>query len=219
MTLPKTEASVLQPRRRQPSRGPLLLFLLLVAAALLGVYLLIRPRLEFTNHLAAPVRLTVDDDAPRSLAPGESVRVPVPWGKTIVAAWELVRPLSADGRPMGDEVRESVPARGRWGTTSRRASARGTAGDFFAPLITNASEDLLRVTVNAGLEGALDCGCAVRPNARRAFIGYYRLYQNSTVQAKGSGGRSARFQDLGSKVVAPDGTVGLRFESRDLRTR
>jgi len=91
-------------------------------------------------------------------------------------------------------------------------------GNYFAPLITNASHDVWRVTVNAGLEGAADCGCAVRPDARRAFIGYYRLYVNSTVQAK-AGDRSAVFADLGPKVVSRDGTIGLRFTTEDLRTR
>lgn len=217
MTLPKTEASVLQPRRRRPSRGPLLQFLLLVAAALAALYLFGRPRLEFTNQLAAPVRLSVDAGQPRLVPAGSSVRVAAPWGRTMVAEWELDRPLSADGRPMGEEVRGSMVQRGTWGTIRRGAMARGPAGDYFAPLITNASEDQLRVTVNAGLEGALDCGCAVRPGGRRVFIGYYRLYQNSTVQAKASGGRTALFRDLGSSVVTPDGAVGLRFESKDLR--
>ncbi len=217
MTLPKTDAAVLQPRRRRPSRGPLLLFVLLVAVTLGGLYFLARPRIEFTNRLAGPVRLTVGDDAPRMIQPATSVRVGTPWGKTLVAAWELDRPLSADGRPMGEELRGSVVERGTWGTTRRSAVARGRDGNYFAPLITNASEDLLRVRVNAGLEGALDCGCAVRPGARRVFLGYYRLYQNSTVQGRASGGRVAAFRDLGPSVVAPDGTVGLRFESRDLR--
>ena len=107
--------------------------------------------------------------------------------------------------------------RGIWGTIRRSAKARGPDGNFFAPLITNASEDLLGVTVNAGLEGALDCGCAVRPGGRRVFVGYYRLYRNSTVKARASGGRSATFRDLGARVVANDGTLGLRFEANDLR--
>ena len=216
MTQPK-EASVLQPRRRQPSPGPLLLFLLLVAAALGGLYLLSRPRLEFSNQLAGPVRLAVDGAPPRMVPPGSSLRVAAPWGRTLVATWELDRPLSADGRPMGEELRGSIVERGTWGTVRRGAMARGPDGNYFAPLITNAGEDQLRVTVNAGLEGALDCGCAVRPGARRVFLGYYRLYQNSTVEAKASSGRVARFRDLGPSVVAPDGTVGLRFEGRDLR--
>lgn len=217
MTSPKPEAGILQPRRRQPSRRPLLLFLLVVAAALGGLYLLMRPRLEFTNRLAAPVRLAVDDAPPRLVAPGASVRVAAPWRKRLVAAWELARPLSADGQPMGDELRGSVIEQGIWGTIRRGATARGPDGNFFAPLISNASDDQLRVTVNAGLEGALDCGCAVRPGGRRVFVGYYRLYQNSTVQAGTSGGRVATFRDLGPSVTSPDGTVGLRFETRDLR--
>lgn len=217
MTQPALAPGVLPPRRRRPSRAPLLLFLLLVAAAMAAIAFLVRPRLEFTNQLAAAVRLAVDNAPPRLVRPGSSVRVAAPWRGTLVAQWELDRPLSADGRPMGEELRGSVVERGKWGTIRRRAAARGPVGNFFAPLITNASEDQLRVTVNAGLEGALDCGCAVRPGARRAFVGYYRLYQNSTVQGRGSEGRSATFRDLGASVVAPDGTIGLRFEGRDLR--
>lgn len=219
MTQPEPERGVLPRRRRQPSRRPLLLFLAAVVVVLgtLGtLYALVRPRLVLANHLAGPVRLTIDDHAPRVVAPAGSIRVAVPWRKTIVATWELVRPLSADGRPMGEEVRGTLLGRGRWGTIRDSAVARGPTGDYFAPLITNASDELLRITVNAGLEGALDCGCAVRAGARRAFIGYYRLYQNSTVQAKASGG-TAVFRDLGPQVTASQGSLGLRFETKDLR--
>ena len=91
--------------------------------------------------------------------------------------------------------------------------------DYFAPLVTNASGDLLRVTVNAGLAGARDCGCAVRPGATRVFLGYYRLYQNSTVRVRSPAGGEATFRDLGPQVKSRDGTVGLRFEDKDLRPR
>jgi hypothetical protein len=117
---------------------------------------------------------------------------------------------------MGEEVRGSVVKGDPRGTVRLSAAHRGAAGDYFAPLITNASSDLLRVKANAGLEGALDCGCAVRPGARRVFIGYYRLYGNSTVEARTADGRAATFRDLGSSVVSPDGALGLRFESKDL---
>jgi hypothetical protein len=71
--------------------------------------------------------------------------------------------------------------------------------------------------VNAGLRGAVDCGCAVRPGARRVFIGYYRLFRNSTVVVRAPGAGSAAFRELGPRVTAPDATVGLRFEDKDLR--
>jgi hypothetical protein len=207
--------------RRAPAKSAnlllILLLTLLIVALLAGGYTRVRPQVGFSNGLRAPVRLAAAQDLPRTVAPGESVRVPVPWGKTTLVTWELIRPLSADGKPMGEEIRGSVLAPGSWGTTRRSARARSSDGDYFAPLITNASEDLLRVTVNAGLEGSRDCGCAVRPGARRAFIGYYPLYQNSTVLARAGARRSAAFRNLGPQVVAPDGAIGLRFESKDLR--
>ena len=188
---------------------------LLVAA--LAAHLLGRPRLAFTNRLAAPVRLVVGRNPPRSVAPGETIRQSLSRGGSVLAQWELVRPLSADGRPMGSDIRGSIVMAEPSGTMERSAQARGPDADYFAPLISNGSSDQLRIVVNAGLEGALDCGCAVRPGARRVFIGYYPLYQNSTVRARTADGRTATFRDLGSSVTNPDGTVGLRFVVRDLR--
>jgi hypothetical protein len=200
---------------------PVLLLLLLLAATGAGALLLLRPHVEFTNGLAGPVRLVLADVPPRTVAAGEAVRLAVPRGRTVVAQWELARPLSADSAPMGEEVRGSSVLRQPSGTLRIRAASRTRDGAFFAPLITNASGRPLRMTVNAGLQGAVDCGCAVRPGARRVFIGYYHLFQNSTVQARavggGQGGASATFRDLGSQVTAADGAVGLRFEDKDLR--
>ncbi|MFL5401324.1 MAG: hypothetical protein ACJ8BF_00715 [Gemmatimonadales bacterium] len=203
----------------RPPYGPIGLFLLvlLLLAAGTGWYLFTRPRLVFTNQLAAPIRIAGGEDTPLTLAPGETIRKTMSGSRAFVAQWELIRPLSADGRPMGSEVRGSVVVRAPSGTVRRSASARGSDADYFAPLITNAGADLLRIVVNAGLEGSLDCGCAVRPGAHRVFIGYYPLFQNSTVRARTPDGRAATFRNLGPNVTAADGSVGLRFESADLR--
>jgi hypothetical protein len=195
----------------------LLPVLLLAVAAAAAAYLLLgRTRLRFTNRLAAPVRLALDGRVD-TLAPGETAELAAPRDGTTVAEWELVRPLSADDAPMGEAISGAVVVRGR-GTVMDSAWVRQGEADYFAPLITNASGSLLRVTVNAGLQGALDCGCAIRPGASRVFIGYYRLYANSTVRAHAPAGE-ATFRDLGPQVTRRDGTVGLRFETRDLRPR
>jgi hypothetical protein len=218
---PSPEEPIFRFRRTVPSPGArrtlLVIPLALIVVALAAWYFLSRPTLVFTNELAGSVRLSADQEPPLTLAPGQTVRRAMPRGRAIVAQWELVRPLSADGKPMGSEVRGSIVARDPSGTIRRSARARGTDADYFAPLITNASEDLLRVRVNAGLEGSLDCGCAVRPGAKQVFIGYYPLYQNSTVRASGRDGRSATFKDLGTSVVTPDGALGLRFQADDFR--
>ena len=213
---PTSPTTPTRDRSRSP-RFALGLLLLLGLAAGAGWYLLYRPRLEFTNMLAAPVSLIVGDDTPITILPGARAKVRLARGRTMVAQWTLVRPLSADGRPMGEEVRGSSVLRGPSGTLRVSSGSRTPDEAFFAPLITNASSTALRVTVNAGLRGTLDCGCAVRPGGRRVFIGYYRLYQNSTVAARAAGTGTAVFRALGPQVTARDGTVGLRFEDRDLR--
>lgn len=225
MTGQPPEPSAPEPRpafRRSPTAerprwsGPLLGLLLAVAAAGAAGYALTRPHLVFTNQLAGSVRLILGTGPPRTILPGETVRQSLARGGSTVAQWSLVRPLSANERPMGSEVRGSLVLREPRGTIERRAAARGPDADYFAPLITNSSNDELRIVVNAGLEGSLDCGCAVRPGGRRVFIGYYPLYQNSTVRARTRDGRTATFRDLGPKVTSPDGSVGLRFVPGDL---
>jgi len=118
---------------------------------------------------------------------------------------------------MGEVVKGAAVLRGPRGVLRAAATSQAGDGDYFAPLITNATSRPLRVTVNAGLRGAVDCGCAVRPGARRVFIGYYRLFRNSTARVSAADGMTAAFRDLGPEVTAVDGTVGLRFEDRDLR--
>jgi hypothetical protein len=217
VTGPTQTSPIARPRRQPPRIVPVVgLVALVLAAALAAWYLTGRRRLIFSNDLAAPIWVAIGQRAPVSLEPGAVQTLDLPAG-SVVVQWNLARPLSANQRPMGEEVRGSAVIRERRGTIRRSATIRQSGMAYFAPLITNATEGLLRIVVNAGLEGAVDCGCAVRPGAERVFVGYYRLYRNSTVQARDSVGRSATFRDLGPSVTAADGLVSLRFESKDFR--
>ena len=211
--VPPTQATAPPPARRRVL--PIVLVAALAAALAAGALLLAGPRLVFANGLVAPVHLVVNGAA-QVLAPGATVRVRVGRGM-VVAQWEVERPLSADSQPMGEVVRGSWVIPAPRGTMARGAEARTDTGDYFAPLVTNQTAGLLRVTVNAGLEGARDCGCAVRPGAQRVFLGYYRLYRNSTVRATDAAGRSATFRDLGPEAQARGWTVGLRFAEGDFQ--
>jgi hypothetical protein len=48
-------------------------------------------------------------------------------------------------------------------------------------------------------------------------IGYYPLFENSTVRAEDNAGHSATFKDLGPKVEALRGVVGLLFRAGDMQ--
>lgn len=219
MTQPATGAPVTSAPMVPPpasARSFVVLFLLLgFGVAAFWYFARTPPELVFTNRLMAPVRLTIGGEV-RTIAVSDTVKVRVPRGRTTVAEWELVRPLSANGELMGVPVRGSIVTDGR-GRKYDVAESWGRNADYFAPLISNATATPLRVVVNAGLRDAQDCRCAVRPGARRTFIGYYPLYGNSTVQARAADGRHATFRQLGPEVKALDGTLGLNFAERDLR--
>jgi hypothetical protein len=211
---PAGSAPAPTPPRRSRSVFPIVLVALVIAGLAAGAWMFMQPTLVFSNQLVAPVRLVVGQTS-RLVGPGEKVQMRVS-RKLLVAEWELERPLSADHQPMGEIVRGSWVVPAPRGTVDRAAVARLETGDYFAPLVTNDADRLLRITVNAGLDGARDCGCAIRPGARRVFLGYYRLYRNSTVQATDANGRTAMFKDLGPEAQGRNWVVGLRFAGGDL---
>ena len=97
--------------------------LLLIVALGTAAFFAARPTFSFTNTLAAPVKLVVNDAA-GTVAPGETVKARVSRDR-VVAQWELIRPLSADSQPMGEEVRGSWVIRSPRGTI---VAAGGTEG-------------------------------------------------------------------------------------------
>ena len=100
-----------------------------------------------------------------------------------------------------------------------RATTRPGSQAYFEPLITNETGRPITIVINAGLAGAVSCNCTVPAGAVRMGIGYYQLFQNSTVRAEDPGsGATATFTDLGPKVDRTRGTLGLKFRAEDLHT-
>ncbi len=167
-----------------------------------------QPTLVFENRLADMVVVQVGGEE-RRILPGGSFNLKLDRGRRLDLSWQLVSQL---GVSLGDTIRLANPR----GTVRVSASARPTHGAYFAPLITNETGKPLSITVNAGLAGSMRCVCTVPPGAERMAIGYYPLFENSTVRAEADG-RSATFTDLGPRVDATRGIVGLLFRAQDLR--
>ena len=198
-------------RTARPRRvGWVLLVIVLPLLALGASALYFRqPQLVFENRLADMVTVQVAGEE-RRILPGGSFTLKLERGRRLDLAWQLVPRL---GAVLGDTIAIARPR----GTVRVRATARPTHGAYFAPVITNETGRPLAITVNAGLAGAMRCGCTIPPGAVRMAIGYYPLFENSTVRAEAED-RSAVFQNLGSQVNASDGVVGLLFRAGDLRT-
>jgi protein kinase-like protein len=166
------------------------------------------PTLVFDNNLTEMVAVQVAGEEHRIL-PGGSFDLKLDRGQPLDLSWQLVSRL---GVAFGDTIAIRNPR----GSVHLVATARPTHGAFFEPLITNETGEPLSITVNASLAGAQRCGCTIPPGAVRMAIGYYPLFQNSTVRAEAVG-RSATFTDLGPQVDATRGIVGLLFRAGDLR--
>lgn len=186
-----------------------------IVAAVAGWLAFSRPRLTIANRLELPVQLHVDNAGDWTLAPGAATSLKVPGSGSVTLRWEAVRPMVGTfpvGEPLTGSATVTRPARG----TRLTIGAAGSGFAYFAPLITNASTQPLRIVVNAGLVGAYDCACQVPPGAVRMPIGYYRLFANSTVQATDPAGRTAEFRNIASSAALPANAIGLRFTDADL---
>ncbi|HET9385899.1 MAG TPA: serine/threonine-protein kinase [Gemmatimonadales bacterium] len=188
--------------------------ILLVAGVILAVlglgasaFFLLEPKPTFENALADTVTVQAGQVTWR-IPPGEKISLE-PGSIT----WRVVRPRAGSrelGLPLGQML------------TVRRGTVRATPQPgtqaYFEPLITNETGRPITITVNAGLAGAVACNCTVPAGAVRMPIGFYLLFQNSTVRAEDPGtGATATFRDLGLQVDRTRGTVALKFRAGDLR--
>jgi len=168
-----------------------------------------QPKLVFENRLADMVTVQVSGEE-RRILPGGSFTLKLDRSRRLDLSWQLVSRL---GVSLGDTIAVSTPR----GTERFAATARPTHGAYFAPVITNETDRPLTIMVNAGLRGAARCGCTIPPGAVRMAIGYYPLFENSTVRAEDDAGRSATFTGLGPQVDATRGVVGLLFRAADMK--
>ncbi|MGH7521137.1 MAG: serine/threonine-protein kinase [Gemmatimonadales bacterium] len=206
-------------RTARPRRiGWIILAIALPVLALgAGALFFRQPALSFENPLADSVTVQVGAATWR-VAPGGSVRIGLRRDTTASVTWRVIRPRAGE-RELGLPLGQMLDIRRPRGTVVRRATPRPGSQAYFAPLITNETGRPITITINAGLAGAVSCNCTVPAGAVRMPIGYYQLFQNSTVRAEDPGsGAAATFRDLGPQVDKTRGTIGLRFRAEDLRT-
>jgi tRNA A-37 threonylcarbamoyl transferase component Bud32 len=195
------------PRRKGWIVGAIVVAVLTVGA---GALFFRPPTLVFENRLAETVAVQVAGEE-RRILPGGSFTLTPERGRRLRVSWQIDRRL---GVALGDTITIENPG----GRMRVNATARPKSGNYFAPLITNETGKHITLTINAGLAGALPCGCTVPPGAVRMAIGYYPLFANSTVRAEEVGTvRTATFRELGPQADAASGVVGLLFRAADLR--
>jgi serine/threonine protein kinase len=210
----RTEVKSAAPVARSSGQWPLVIFLGLAAAAAAWLLIGKSPVLVVENRLVEPIKVVLGAESFEVPAGGSGERK-VKGKGPLVAQWYLIRPVGPNGQPLGIELQGSMSDPDPKGTITVEVGASSADTPVFAPLVTNATDQLLAITINAGTVNAVSCDCRVNPGSTRARIGYYPLFLNSSVQATAPAGEVATFRDLGPQVDRSTGTIGLRFEAKD----
>jgi protein kinase-like protein len=162
------------------------------------------------NGLIEPIELLRDGAPPDTIASDGTVRLTLGRG---AVRWRLVRP----GNPaIGEALEGALPSLEQAGGRQIATVAADVGGQaYFAPLITNTSSSDITLEVNPGTGAAVRCNCLVPKGAARTHIGYYRLYQNSSVAAYNVAhpyiGPHVDRQGFATRVALQSGAVVLTF--------
>ena len=165
------------------------------------------------NALVEPIEILSNGTPVDTVAPEATERLTLPGGQRTELRWRLVRPGNP---PIGEPMEGPLPAFPRaGGRLLADVSAEVGGQRYFAPLITNASASDITLEVNSGTAAAVRCNCLVSKGAVRTHVGYYRLYQNSSVAAYNSAhpyiGPHADRHGFASRVAPSSGAVVLTF--------
>ena len=195
---------------------PVLVLVLIATLGFIGYRMSTRPVLVVRNQLAFPVRVTLLG-GDTLLPAGTALERVLDRQQPVAVRWEMEPPRTSGRLPVGAGIAGAATVKAEDGPAPLNITPTMNGAPLFAPLITNATGMPLRVRVNAGLQGSQDCPCEVPVAATRMPIGYYPLFQNSSVEVRDSLGRRATFTDLGPNVTDRSGALGLRFNAGDLK--
>ena len=201
--------------RRRRWRWPLV-GALAVLGALLALLLAPRPDtwLLVENRLTEAIALTLDDTA-LTVAPGDSARVPLPYGRPLEAHWAMVQPTAGNGRPLGTRVEGSIVVERARGEIRRVVGAGALGEGWLAPVVTNAAGRPLEARVVS--EGdTIECDCVVGPG-QTMHLGYYPAAGATAVLLADRAGHTVRLGALEASRDSLSGVAALRVDSATLR--
>jgi len=187
-------------------------------AAALAIGLL-RPALPVTVHVrnALAYPLTLASGSERRLVPGDSLQMSWTSDSVFVATWTLERPMSRDGRPMGEPLAGVLRNERPRGDVRYRLDAGMLDGEYIAPRVTNVSGVALRFAVQQQ-DGARLCDCDVPATASAEPMGYYRFAPRTVMRLQDRKDREVRY-DLREPIREPvSGLVAILVAPEHLPT-
>jgi len=148
------------------------------------------------------------------LPPGDSLRLPLARGAALDAEWRTLPPRSSAGRELGLMLRGVMHEDQPRGELRRGIDLWTLGRSYVAPVVTNATEGPLRVTLRDAGGLAVDCDCVV-PAGGTTYIGYRDPGQLAAVEFTDPAGRTARVIDLAARADRATGAVSIQLTPAD----
>lgn len=189
-----------------------------VSAAALSWWLwtivgVVPPRLLLRNGLLAPVQVSVNGGAERSVPPGDSVRMDLPRGTPLDARWRVSGPVGADGDLRGESLGGTIAAPAPKGEVRRDITPAATQG-YAMPRLWNATKDTMVVTLRDSAGRVLPCNCRAAPGGSLA-LGYRRMNRLRSVEVTDRTGRTLVFESLNARMNPATGEIALPVRPAD----
>jgi len=141
------------------------------------------------NLLLSPTRITLNGTIVGTVPAASSSSFTIPGAATVTMSWQLVRPTTTTGVPIGDEVGGDFSPLNAGTNTAFDYEIDNEVGTstYMAVSITNNGLVRLLVAVNFGLTSENRCSCLAPTGGIKTYFGYYKLFSNSNVRGYAEG--------------------------------
>jgi hypothetical protein len=170
-----------------------------------------------TNQLIDDITVNVNGTPVGITSASSTQQVTVNVVGSLTVSYDLNRPTTAGGTPIGEPmsgVYATIPNPG--GTYLFTVDNFVGSQEYFSPLITNNGAYAILMVANWGLVAENRCNCTAPSGGTNINIGYYRLYSNTEVRGYGTvsgyGNGSYAYwlsSSFGSSVQSGSGVVPL----------
>jgi serine/threonine protein kinase len=168
------------------------------------------PTLVMENRLAEALALTLGDSG-YTIAPGDSLRLPLTRGQPLEADWAVVQPSSLDGHLLGRPVQGSIVANRARGEIREVVDAETNGDVWFVPVVVNRTAAPLAVSI-VSRSDSLPCDCPVAAGDS-VRLGYYPLDSSTVIRIDGAPGMTVRLDSLDERRNPVTGSVVVQVDS------
>ncbi len=172
------------------------------------------PKFLVRNSLLSPVAVSVNGSGELTIAPGDSMQVPLQRGDPLEARWHVVGPRTSGGDLLGESLGGRIADSAPRGILRSDIAAGAVAAGYLAPRVANATSDTIRIMLRDSANALVPCDCSVAPGASM-LLGYFRDDRLKAIEARNREGVVLTWDALLQRKNSSTGEVTISVRPAD----